>query len=154
MRHRKYTEQELRHAISSSFSKCEALRKLGIAAQGGNYRVINKAIKVYSIDISHFKGQAWNKGRSFGPKRPLSDYLSNSYPIQSHKLRLRLIEEGLKPIKCESCKSTKWLGKPVPLELDHIDGNHENNCLENLRLLCPNCHSMTSTFRGKNKKRA
>lgn len=154
MRHKKYSEQDLRDAITQSFSKREALQRLGIAAQGGNYRVINKAINLYQIDISHFKGKTWNKGRTFGSKRPINDYLSNQYEITSHALRLRLLKEGLKFPKCEICNRSVWQGKPMPLELDHIDGNHKNNNLPNLRLLCPNCHSMTSTFRGKNKKKS
>lgn len=154
MRHRKYSEQDLRNAISQSFSKREALQKLGIASQGGNYRVINKAIDLYNIDISHFRGKVWNKGRTFGPKRPLSDYFSNQYSITSHALRVRLLDEHLKERKCEKCHLSQWKGRPIPLELDHIDGNHKNNNLSNLRILCPNCHSMTSTFRGRNKKKS
>lgn len=148
----KYTEQQLRDAIASSSSKHEALIKLGVVAEGGNYRVVNKAIKRYNIDISHMIKKGWSKGKTIGPKRPITDYLSNKYSIQSHPLRKRLISEGYKSHRCENCDLTKWLEKPIPLELDHINGNHEDNSLHNLRLLCPNCHSTTSTYRGKNKK--
>lgn len=73
---------------------------------------------------------------------------------QSNKLRIRLLNEGIKQHKCECCLNQMWLGKPIPLECDHIDGDNSNNLLENLRLLCPNCHAMTESYRGKNKYKA
>jgi hypothetical protein len=152
VKHR-YTEEELRHAISSSRSIREALITLGISCQGGNYRVIHKAVAKYNIDISHFSQQGWAKGQVFGPKRDIKDYLSNQYPISSFKLKNRLLEEGLLERVCSNCSSTTWLNEPIPLELDHIDGDNENNNFNNLRLLCPNCHALTPTYRGKNKKK-
>jgi 5-methylcytosine-specific restriction endonuclease McrA len=86
--------------------------------------------------------------------RPIEDYLSNKYPIQSDRLRRRLINEGVLERRCSDCKLDTWMDQPIPLELDHIDGSHQNNTLDNLRLLCPNCHSLTPTFRGKNKRPA
>ena len=79
-------------------------------------------------------------------------HTSPGYPIQSDRLRRRLIDEGVPERRCCGCKLDTWLDQPIPLELDHIDGNHQNNALDNLRLLCPNCHSLTPTFRGKNKR--
>ena len=70
--------------------------------------------------------------------------------FQTHKLKLRLIKEAAKLHQCESCKLTTWLGKPIPLELHHRDGNKYNNKLENLSLLCPNCHALTENYRAKN----
>jgi 5-methylcytosine-specific restriction endonuclease McrA len=77
-------------------------------------------------------------------------YLSNEFPIHSYKLKNRLIKEGIFNAICSSCKLDEWLGKPIALELDHINGNSSNNNLDNLRLLCPNCHAQTDTYRGKN----
>ena len=83
----------------------------------------------------------------------LSDILDGKHPqYQSNKLRVRLIESEIKDSKCEVCGLSEWLGFPIRLELDHIDGNMYNHKLENLRILCPNCHSQTETYRGKNKK--
>ena len=81
-----------------------------------------------------------------------SEYLVENSVVQSFKLKGRLIAEGLKEHKCECCGITEWNGKPAPIELDHINGNHHDNRLENLRILCPNCHAQTDTYRGKNKK--
>ena len=152
MKHNKYTKEQLINAISNSTSIRQSLLSLGIAAQGGNYRVIHNAIKTYNIDISHFKQQSWAKDKIFGPKKNLEDYLSNKFPIQSYKLKLKLLQEKIFPYMCSNCKSTTWMDQKIPLELDHIDGNHKNNNLNNLRLLCPNCHALTDNYRGKNIK--
>lgn len=146
MRFNKYTKEELIEAVASSTSIRQVLLKLNVAPQGGNYRVVQGYIKKLQLDTSHFKGQGWNKGENFGPKRPISDYLSNKFSITSHKLRIRLIKEGFFEHKCYQCNNTIWNNKPIPLELEHIDGNHSNNSLDNLILLCPNCHAQTSTY--------
>lgn len=153
MKLHKYTEQELRDAVVNSTSIRQVLQALNVAPYGGNYLVVKKAIKHFTIDTSHFTGQAWNKGKSIS-KRKLKDYTNNKYSISSHKLRLRLIKEGVFCHKCQGCSRKTWKGNPIPLELDHIDGDNKNNRLNNLRLLCPNCHALTPTYRGKNKSKA
>lgn len=80
------------------------------------------------------------------------EYLFNGSLIQSHKLKLKLIRENIFEHKCQECGLSEWLGKQIPLELDHIDGEHFNNEISNLRLLCPNCHALTDTYRAKNKR--
>ena len=152
MKLHKYTEQELKDAVKSSTSIRQALMKLGVAAYGGNYAIIKKAIIYFNIDSSHFIGQGWNKD-NYAPKRKLKEYLNNKYSISSHKLRLRLLKEGVFSHQCQGCNRKTWQSKPIPLELDHIDGNNKNNNLKNLRLLCPNCHALTPTYRGKNKSK-
>jgi len=147
-----YSEQELREAVKTSTSIRQVLEKLNIVPAGGNYQTTNRRIEKLNIDTKHFTGQAWNKGKVIGPKRDIKEYLSNEFPILSHKLKNRLIIESLKQHKCECCGITEWNGKPAPIELDHINGNHYDNRLENLRILCPNCHAQTDTYRGKNKK--
>ena len=84
----------------------------------------------------------------------MEDIITGKYnkPYQSNKLKTRLLEEGYKEYKCERCGLTEWLGDPIPLQLHHKDGIHNNNILENLELLCPNCHTLTDNFGGKNVK--
>ena len=151
----KISDDQYREAVRQSHSIAGALRLLGVVPEGGNYRVLHRAIKRLDIDTSHFAGQAWSRGVTVAPRvRPIEDYLSNEYPIQSDRLRRRLINEGVLERRCSCCKLDIWMGHRIPLELDHIDGNHQNNALKNVRLLCPNCHSLTPTFRGRNKRPA
>lgn len=147
-----YSEKELCEAVKTSTSIRQVLEKLNIVPAGGNYQTTNRRIEKLNIDTSHFTGQAWNRGKVIGPKRPIGEYLKENSVVQSFKLKSRLITEGLKEHKCECCGITEWNGKPAPIELDHINGNHHDNRLENLRILCPNCHAQTDTYRGKNKK--
>lgn len=72
----------------------------------------------------------------------------------SARLRRRLVEAGILQRRCDRCGLDVWLDEPIPLELDHVDGDRRNNELENLRLLCPNCHALTPTYRGRNIGRA
>ena len=102
------------------------------------------------MDI-HYDGNMSGKGYSKNtPKMSLIEYLANSQDIQSNKVRIKLLEEGYKEYKCECCGLKEWIGKPIPLELHHKDGNRNNNIIENFQLLCPNCHAFTDSYRGKN----
>ncbi len=149
---RNYTDQEVRDAVASSYSIREVLKKLGLVPAGGNYKCLKDLLSKLNIDTTHFTGKLWNKGKKLHPKRDIEAYLSNDYKMQSHKLRLRLIKEGIFEAKCYSCQNVSWLDKPIALELEHINGDHSDNTLSNLTLLCPNCHAQTKTYRGKNKK--
>jgi len=148
----KYTEDQFIQAVKTSTSVRQVLSKIGVKEAGGNYKVAKEKIKRLNLDISHFTGMSWLKGQTHKhTTKPIEYYLTEDSYHQSYKLKLRLIAEGIKLHKCEKCGIIEWRGKPTPIELDHINGNNRDNRLENLRLLCPNCHAQTSTYRGRNK---
>lgn len=151
---KKRTDEEVKAAIAESTSIRQVLVKLGLSPQGGgSYKQLHDFIRAHAVDTSHFSGQCWNKGKEF-TKRDINVYLSNEKPIHSHKLRIRLLGEKIFPYACSACSLVEWQGQPIPLELDHINGNHYDNSLSNLRLLCPNCHSLTPTHTGRNRGKA
>ena len=149
----KRTKAEFEVAALNSFSIAGMCRYLGLKPCGGNYKLMHNAIEMQEIDVSHFKGQGWNTGMKFNPNvpRPLCEILVEHSRYQSFKLKNRLIKEGVKQYICECCGLSSWLNVEIPLELHHINGNNTDNRLENLQLLCPNCHALTDSYRGKNK---
>ena len=153
MRKVKYSLENVRKAVAENLSTAGVLRQLGLRPIGGNYRTINRIINENSIDTSHFTGQGWNVGLKFNPKEVtrIEDILVKDSFYQSYKLKKRLIREGIKKECCESCGLTEWLGKPIPLEMHHMNGDNRDNRLANLQLLCPNCHALTDNYRGLNK---
>jgi len=156
MRPKKWTELQLKKAVKESTSIRQVIQRLGLKPAGGNYSQIKKFLDLYKVDTSHFKGKAWNKGmRGIGIYRTsLEDVLKKNSYYQSYKLKKRLIAKGLKKAKCEICGWAEYsIDGRLPLELDHINGDNSDNRLENLRVLCPNCHSLQSTHRGRNRKK-
>lgn len=149
---KRYTDQDLILAVSESTSNAQVLTKLGLKAAGGNYKLLKRAIQELNLDTSHFTGMAWKKGKPSSNRRDIKDYLVYGSNIGSYALKLKLIKEKIFEHKCYNCGLTEWQGGKIPVELEHIDGNNINNLLSNLTLLCPNCHALTSTYRGKNKK--
>jgi len=116
-----------------------------------NYKTVVKHAKRLNCFVKNQSGKGINKKQNTGVILT-SDILNNRVLFQSYKLKNRLFEENIKQKKCESCQNTEWLGKPIPLELHHINGNKNDNSLSNLSILCPNCHAQTSNYRAKNIK--
>lgn len=150
---RSWNETDLRIAVKKSTSIRQVLKLLNLKLAGGNYTQIGKYIKEYKIDSNHFTGKAWNKGikLDFKPRISLEDILKKNSYFQSYKLKKRLFLAGLKPMCCEECGwNKKAVDGRLPLELHHINGNSRDNRIENLKILCPNCHSLKASHRGRN----
>lgn len=139
-------KQEILQWISENQSKAYICRELKCKPE-----TLNNYLKKMNID---YEGNQSGKGFTKQKNRwTLEEYLQNSTDIQTNKVRTKLLEEGVKEHRCECCGLTEWLGKPIPLELHHMDGDRTNNTLENYQLLCPNCHAFTDSYRGKNTRK-
>lgn len=146
----KYSKELLEDAVKDSFSIADVCRKIGLKPLGGNYKTVKNKLDLFNVDYSHFTGQTWNKGLKHCEKSSrfyLEEILQENVDYSSDLLKKRLINEGLKENKCECCGICE---ENLVLELHHINGNHYDNRLENLQILCPNCHSKTNNFRGRN----
>lgn len=144
-----YDIDNLRLAVASSTSKAQVLRTLGRTISGSAYRTLDKRVQEHGLDTSHFLGQSWQKGIPAPNKIPLELILvENSTYTHTNSLKKRLTKEGILVKHCyeSECGLTDWLGKPIVLHLDHINGKNTDNRIENLRLLCPNCHTQTETY--------
>ena len=150
---RRYTDKQVQEAVRNCYSIRAVLDQLGLAPAGGNYEMIKKCIRELNLNTSHFTGQGHLRGKTHAyHTRPLKDVLVHAKLENMWRLRNRLLKEMLKEHRCECCGRTKWLGMRIPLEVHHKDGDRTNNTLQNIELLCPNCHALTDNYRGKKKK--
>ena len=154
VRNRSWTVGQLRVAVKESYSYRQVIKDLGLVPAGGNYYQLKKYVAELKLDTSHFRGKAWNKGMK-GIGKPIistQEILVKGSTFQSYKLKQRLFKEGLKPQQCEQCgwaKTTK--DGHLPLEVDHINGDRTDHRIDNLRILCPNCHSLTPSYRNRKR---
>lgn len=152
----KWTEKQFIIAITNNITIAGVLREIGLKPIGSNYKTFNKTVKKLFLNINHFKGQSHGLGKPNATKntKSLDEILIiNSDYTAIASLKKRLIRDGLLKNKCNICTIHTWQDKPLVLQLDHINGINNDHRLENLRLICPNCHSQTETFSGKNTKR-
>ena len=156
MKKRTWTDEQLIEAYNSSRSIRQILIKLGLAPQGGSYKIIATHLNRLELDRNKLKGQGWSKGDKVtcNPAKKIEEILVLGSTYQTSKLRQRLISENIFDNICVECGVSEIYNyKPITLHLDHIDGNNTHNQINNLRLLCPNCHSQTETYCGKNKNK-
>lgn len=152
-----WSKENLEKIIKDCYSISDVLEKQGLKQVGGNYYTAKKYIDLYQLDTSHFTGQLWHSNpiKTFEDKKlvKLEEILQENTSFGSDNLKKRLIEAGIKQYQCECCGNTIWNDNPIPLELHHINGNHFDNRLENLQLLCCNCHAQTDTYKKRMSER-
>jgi hypothetical protein len=154
----KYTKEIVENAVKNNKSMASTIRYLGLDVNGGNHRTLTKYISFYKIDISHFTGQGWSIGQTAensdiianaNKKRELKNedvFVENSCTSDS-VIRRKVKKYNLIKYACFECGNIGvWKDKQLTLHLDHKNGNHTDNRLENLRYLCPNCHQQTETW--------
>lgn len=154
-----YTKDWLEELCKDSYSYAEVLRKAGRKQGGGTQATLRKKIEEFGIDISHFTGQRWQNSpnqidnHENREKYSLEEVFIKNSPVTQKVLRGYVERHKLIPYKCQNCGCDGyWQNGIIALEIDHIDGDNTNNEISNLRYLCPNCHALTDTYRGKNIK--
>lgn len=145
------TEEEFRKIIAENNSWCSCAKAIGLSPNGSNSKIqIQKRAKELNCDTSHFINT--RNGNSYA-KYTLEEIMIENSPYQNTtRLKERIIQANIIPYECSICGNKgEWNGAKLVLQLDHINGKHHDHRKENLRFLCPNCHSQTETYSGKNK---
>lgn len=138
-KYRDYTDEDVIRYSREALSLGQLLDLLGLRKAGGNYSNMRRILQRLEVDTSHWVGNGWNKGKQL---KNWSDYTRPAH------IKIHLIKE--RGHKCESCNLSEWLESEIKLELHHIDGDRTHNEPANLQLLCPNCHSVTDSWRKPN----
>ena len=149
---KRISNEDFKRFVEESHTYADVCRKIGWKPQGGNYRYVKKYIKELELDTSHFtmKGRI-NSGVKYNEKN-VEDYLTTNSYVKADRLKWKLFSTGLKEYKCEKCGIIHWNGEQISLQLHHINGDNTDNRLENLQILCPNCHSQTDNYCGANNR--
>ncbi|WP_431036311.1 HNH endonuclease [Streptomyces sp. P6-2-1] len=153
----RWTRAELAEAVAASHTMYEVLSRLGVDQVGGWHTHLSRRIAKLGIDTSHFVRSRGSVPRHGVRRRTTAELLAKeagrTRRVPGERLKRALLSTG-RPEVCADCGiGPEWMGEPLRLEVDHISGDWRDNRGENLRLLCPNCHSMTDTFRRKKRTR-
>jgi hypothetical protein len=154
----KYTQELLEPIVRESLSVSEVLVRLGLRISGGAHDHVKRRIAAYGLDTSHFLGQRRNRGPAkrggpakLSPEEMLTLREPSSPVVRVYRVRRALLESG-RPHVCVVCGlGPLWRGEPLVLQVDHLNGLHHDYRPENLRFLCPNCHSQTLNFARRNR---
>ncbi|MEX2548497.1 MAG: HNH endonuclease signature motif containing protein [Chloroflexota bacterium] len=156
MARRRYTRELLQPIVARAFSVAEVLRLLEMRQSGGSHTHISKQIRTFGLDTSHFLGGRRNQGSAHlgGPAKKSASEILVEKPDLAPRTRAAKLRRALgeidRPFRCEICGLDQWHDSALTLEIDHINGRPNDNRRENLRLLCPNCHSQTETYCARN----
>ena len=142
------SDEQFREIVASNNTYSDCLRALGLGTKGGSSTdILKRRIAELNCSTEHFG----RKGPGYQAKHALVDILvENSTYANIASLKRRLVREDVLEYKCAICGINEWLGQEISLQLDHINGVNNDHRVENLRFLCPNCHSQTNTYGGKN----
>ena len=147
-----YSEADARAVVARSFTYTQALRLLGLCPAGGNAALLKKWLARWDISTEHFDPHHARSAGARAPK-PLAEVLVVGSTYARSNLKARLYDSGLKRPICELCGQDElWRGRPLGLILDHVNGVRDDNRLENLRIVCPNCAATLDTHCGRKNR--
>jgi hypothetical protein len=148
-----YSEEQAREAVSTSYSWAESLRKLGLCSTGGAWRVLKKYAELWEISTDHFDPARAREMNFRTKKRPLEELLVEDSTCSRQNLKRRLFQEGLKEPRCELCgQDENWRGRRMAMIIDHVNGVRNDNRIENLQIVCPNCAATLDTHCGRKNR--
>lgn len=151
---RTWTDEQFIDAVKNNETVADVIKELGLYLGRGNYQTIYRNVKRLDLDTSHWLGRGFNKERPNNWSKTPNEkiFIENSY-FHAQGVKDRVIKENLIEYKCQKCGiEREWQGELLVLQLDHINGIHNDNRLDNLRFLCPNCHSQTNNWSGRKNR--
>jgi Zn finger protein HypA/HybF involved in hydrogenase expression len=148
-----WSEERLRAAILISECKSDVLRNLGISTKSGNFQTLERYLKKYNINPENLVYD-YKRGNKWSETKTDNEIFCENSSVSKNTLKNRILKNDLLEYKCQECGiKNEWNGKKIQLQLDHKNGKNDDNRIENLRYLCPNCHSQTETYCMGNKKK-